>query len=65
MPGQKSRVFLEDMLSDSIRLEKEGEPAQAFDKLARAIESLLPAGSHTNVVRHASALGSRFAATSS
>lgn len=44
MPSQERRVFLEDMLSDSNRLEKEEEPAQAFDKLARAIEMLLPDG---------------------
>jgi hypothetical protein len=33
--------FFEDMLRDSLSLEQQNEPGQAFDKLARAIESRL------------------------
>lgn len=32
--------FLQDMVNDSIRLAKENEIGQAFDKLARGLESL-------------------------
>ena len=36
------RNYISTLLADSIRLEADHEPAQAFDKLARAVESFLP-----------------------